>query len=160
MVRVSKSVSSILESFKSTFSKTPALSPATIVFTYNSAKTLGCFAIAWERLMPPATSLTISLNAIFRARSSVCSVSTPSPSIIGIPALRMVENCREKIISAWGFALPRFLKIVSEAAFVFSALKLMLIGRYPNLASWVVASISLAASNSPLTSLPFASAAL
>ena len=166
----------------STTSSTPPSSPALTMLTKSRLKTLGCWARASEKVLPPsmasASSPMMPLSVGFRS----CFSSTRRPRSSGRPASTSVANWRVKVVRTLDLTRPPrpgilMLRLTLSPALLLGprlwrrawpscrafslalSTSTILVGNSPISLTRPMASFWLATSSVPLVSLPCASIA-
>ena len=148
------------------------------MLTKRRLKTLGCWASASEKVLPPSMAVASSPRMPLRLAFFSCFCSTRNPRNSGKPACTSVANCRVKVqrtfdltrplrpgilICKLTFIPPPFLPLA--AAFLAALAggaplsSTTLVGKKPISLMRPMASFWLAASMAPLVSLPLESMA-
>ena len=89
-----------------TTSSTPPSSPALTMLTKRRLKTLGCWASASEKVLPPSMARASSPRMRLRVALRSCFSSTRKPRSSGRPASTSVANWRVKVVRTLGLTLP------------------------------------------------------
>jgi hypothetical protein len=99
-------------------SSVPEASPAATMLTYRLPKTLGCGSSALARELPSFRRSTTCVSTRLSSRFSTCSVSAPTASTSGMPAITSVASWRVIIATSPTVLRPPAFAFASSSALV------------------------------------------